>query len=142
MRARQRRVAAVVCALVLVLTGAACTGDDDGAGDDGAGEEARPTAAPTTPETPPPGDDVLGAGDGLARYTRQSVEWSECSGEFECATVLVPLDYADLSGDTVGIAVSRLPATDSDAHLGSLLLNPGGPGGSGVEFVRQASAIV
>lgn len=66
------------------------------------------------------------------------VAWSKCyadAGPFECGTVQVPLDYGDHSLGTVSIAVVRLPAADPARRIGSLFLNPGGPGGSGVDFV-------
>ncbi len=53
---------------------------------------------------------------------------------FECAVVPVPLDYDSRKGGSVPLSLVRLPALDPDAKIGSLFLNPGGPGGSGVEF--------
>jgi hypothetical protein len=58
------------------------------------------------------------------------------SGGFECATVEVPLDYTDPAAGTIGLALIRLPAEPGGQRLGSLFVNPGGPGGSGVQFVR------
>jgi len=55
-------------------------------------------------------------------------------GPFECGTVQVPLDYDQATGSAISIAVIRLPATDPARRIGSLFLNPGGPGGSGVNF--------
>jgi pimeloyl-ACP methyl ester carboxylesterase len=52
----------------------------------------------------------------------------------------VPLDYANQTGPQVDIAVVRLPAADQSKRIGSLVVNPGGPGGSGVEFVLDAAA--
>ncbi|GAA5016128.1 alpha/beta hydrolase [Actinopolymorpha pittospori] len=49
----------------------------------------------------------------------------------DCGTLDVPLDYADPSGRWISVALTRLPATDKAHRLGSLALNPGGPGGSG-----------
>lgn len=70
------------------------------------------------------------------------VNWSSCHQElglpFECATVQAPLDYNAPNRATIGIALVRLPAGDPDNRIGSLFLNPGGPGGSGVDFVLQA----
>jgi pimeloyl-ACP methyl ester carboxylesterase len=66
------------------------------------------------------------------------VAWSSCYvqfGPFECTTVRVPLDYAHPDGETIAIAITRLPATDPAHRIGSLFLNPGGPGGSGVDLV-------
>ena len=53
---------------------------------------------------------------------------------YECTTVQVPLDHDDPRGGTVSISMVRLPALDPEQRIGSLFLNPGGPGGSGVEF--------
>ncbi len=67
--------------------------------------------------------------------------WTPCFtdvGPFECATAQVPLDYDRQRGATISIALTRLPATDQRRRIGSLFLNPGGPGGSGVEFVVGA----
>jgi pimeloyl-ACP methyl ester carboxylesterase len=67
-----------------------------------------------------------------------TVAWSKCYvrvGPFQCATVRVPLDYAHPDGETIDIAMTRLPATDPQHRIGSLFLNPGGPGGSGVDYV-------
>lgn len=65
------------------------------------------------------------------------VLWTACNGSFECATVRVPLDYDEPHGPTIAIALVRLPATDPERRIGSLFLNPGGPGDSGVDFAMQ-----
>ncbi|WP_298802142.1 alpha/beta hydrolase [uncultured Pseudokineococcus sp.] len=57
---------------------------------------------------------------------------------FECATAAVPLDHDDPGGPTIDLALRRLPAADPGARIGSLFLNPGGPGGSGYDFVEAA----
>ncbi|HET6534297.1 MAG TPA: alpha/beta hydrolase [Actinoplanes sp.] len=67
------------------------------------------------------------------------VSWSACRDGFQCATVAAPLDYDRPSGVQIGIAVIRLPAGDPAQRIGSLLLNPGGPGGSGVDFARAVA---
>jgi len=54
---------------------------------------------------------------------------------FECAKVWVPLDYDGPDRSLIALALVRLPATDPARRIGSLFLNPGGPGGSGVDFV-------
>ena len=55
-----------------------------------------------------------------------------------CDTLWVPLDYADPSLGTIPTSVVVVPATDPAERIGSLLVNPGGPGESGVQFVDQA----
>ena len=61
------------------------------------------------------------------------VDWSDCNG-YECATVTVPLDYRATTGATIDIALIRAPARDEDNRIGSLLINPGGPGGSTIDL--------
>src|SRR4051794_3025676 len=68
------------------------------------------------------------------------VSWSDCGGGFQCATVPAPLDYAHPRGAQIALSLIRLPASDPAHRIGSLLINPGGPGGSGVDFVREAGA--
>ena len=67
------------------------------------------------------------------------LHWTPCGAPFECATAQVPLDYAHPRGATIGIALIKLPASDPAHRIGSLFVNPGGPGGSGVDFVRGAA---
>lgn len=67
-----------------------------------------------------------------------SIDWASC-GEFfpglECALVEVPLDYDDPQGPTTELALARVPAADQANKIGSVFLNPGGPGGSGVSMI-------
>lgn len=66
------------------------------------------------------------------------LDWHDCDGG-ECAALAVPLDYANPGdGRTIDVALFRVRALDSDRRIGSLLLNPGGPGASGVKFARSA----
>jgi pimeloyl-ACP methyl ester carboxylesterase len=62
------------------------------------------------------------------------LSWGKCYGQFQCGTLQVPLDYGRPNGPTISLAVVRLPATDPSRRIGSLFLNPGGPGGSGVDY--------
>ena len=56
-----------------------------------------------------------------------------------CASVSVPLDYADPDGPQIAIGINRLPARDPRNRIGSLVFDPGGPGGSGVGWVTAAA---
>ncbi len=72
-----------------------------------------------------------------------TVAWSNCFDRpFQCARVLVPLDYNDPNGPQISIALIRLPAGDPAHRIGSLFLNPGGPGGSGIDFVAGVGRIL
>ena len=86
-----------------------------------------PSAAPSL--TPP-----AGQVDALAPYYAQKLGWRGCGEEFACAWLKVPLDYQH-PGRTIELAVVRT-ATKGAARIGSLVLNPGGPGGSGVDYAR------
>lgn len=74
--------------------------------------------------------------------------WDPCGGAagqtvgLECSTLTVPLDYAVADGESIDIAVARVATADDDVRIGSLVFNPGGPGGSGIEFLTAAAAIV
>ncbi|MEU6918962.1 alpha/beta hydrolase [Streptomyces olindensis] len=71
------------------------------------------------------------------------IAWEPCAspsgqGTFECATLKVPVDWKRPRGATVDLALARHRATDPERRIGSLLINPGGPGGSGVDFAFSA----
>lgn len=66
-----------------------------------------------------------------------ALAWSDCADGFQCATFRVPLDYRRPQGRKIGLALVRLPAEDPGSRIGSLFINPGGPGASGVKFVRD-----
>jgi pimeloyl-ACP methyl ester carboxylesterase len=64
-----------------------------------------------------------------------AIDWEPCGEDFpgfECGTADVPLDYDRPRGATTEIALARLPASDVAGRIGSVFINPGGPGGSGV----------
>src|SRR3954451_453282 len=70
---------------------------------------------------------------GVADAAPARVQWTPCHADigprFECAVAQVPLDYDRPRGESISIALTRLPATDPQRRIGSLFLNPGGPGG-------------
>ncbi|MFJ4092328.1 alpha/beta hydrolase [Kitasatospora sp. NPDC089913] len=80
----------------------------------------------------------------LAPYYAQRLSWTPCDDGYECTTFRVPLDYDRPDGGDLTLAAVRAPAVPAGAggaaapgeRLGSLLLNPGGPGGSAVEYVE------
>ena len=78
-----------------------------------------------TPERPPAPIPVL--------------DWVDCGDGFECATAEVPLDHDRPRGDTIELALIRRPAPDPAQRIGTLFVNPGGPGGSGLDFLRNTA---
>ncbi|SDH98325.1 alpha/beta hydrolase fold [Sinosporangium album] len=71
----------------------------------------------------------------------QKLAWRPCGGEFECAKLQVPIDYGKPNGEKIQIAVIRLPASGPN-RIGSIVVNPGGPGGSGVQYARAARSVL
>ena len=120
---RSRDPLAATIAGLLVMGLAACTGS----------RSASPSPTPPSRNTA-----TVGPIPELARYYAQRPAWTECEDSFQCASVSVPVDYADASSGDIQLKVARLPASDPAHRLGSLVLNPGGPGLSGVEYVRNA----
>lgn len=78
------------------------------------------------------------AKDPLRQYTQQKPKWQRCDAgspaALQCATLEVPLDYGNPGGKKIDVAVSRLKATSTKERRGVLLLNPGGPGGPGLQM--------
>jgi pimeloyl-ACP methyl ester carboxylesterase len=94
--------------------------------------------APRTVTLPPPAAPPAPAA--LSSYYEQDVTWFGCEGGLECARVVVPLDYAHPEGDRIELALKRSRAGLPGSRVGSLLINPGGPGVSGVSAVEPARA--
>ncbi|EKX63320.1 alpha/beta hydrolase [Streptomyces ipomoeae] len=89
----------------------------------GTGAGTQATAAPAKPATQTPPVPTL--------------TWSDCRSGFECANADVPLDYREPQGRTITLAVIRKKAADQANRKGTLFMQPGGPGNSGVDFVRN-----
>jgi len=103
------RITAVAIAAILLVT--ACSR--------GGQSQVKPSPSPTPLiATPIPGQ----------------VAWTSCRNGFQCGTVPVPLDYVHPAAGNIGIALIRKPATGN--RIGSVLINPGGPGASGLDFAR------
>ena len=129
---RRRRVSAGVLAAVAGV----CLGVGAGVVPAAALPAAGPAPAATSKAAVP---------QGLESFYSQKVEWYDCvatagverSAEktgFQCAKVAVPLDYSQPGGQTIEIAMKKHLATGS-VRQGTLFMNPGGPGGSGVDNV-------
>ena len=124
-------VVAVALVVALVVSGAGLAGwaawaffHDDGAGN---GSAAPPPPAPSaTAATPTYAPD-------LSRFYEQDLDWRSCDGN-QCTRLTVPLDYAHPEGKSISLAVVRVPASDRGRRVGQLVVNPGGPGGSGIDY--------
>lgn len=128
---RRRRLRAWAVSTVMgtaVLTG--CGSTDDVA-DDPSSAASKPTqsAAPKTSSEP---SGAVAPAKALRSFYEQKLKWEGCGSGQDCAEAEVPLDYADPTGDTVTLELRRSPA-EGEAR-GTLFVNPGGPGGSGVDF--------
>ncbi|WKE70458.1 alpha/beta hydrolase [Streptomyces sp. WP-1] len=78
----------------------------------------------------------------LAPYYTQRLTWRDCGASgFRCATMKAPLDYDRPGAGEVRLAVTRKAATGKGKPLGSLLVNPGGPGGSAVGYLQQYAGL-
>jgi pimeloyl-ACP methyl ester carboxylesterase len=89
---------------------------------------------------------VAGA-TGTAGAAVPTVTWGSCdarlverSPDFRCATAAVPMDYARPAGATIQLALSKLPATGPGVRLGTVFVNPGGPGAPGLDAPTIATA--
>lgn len=74
---------------------------------------------------------------GLERFYQQVLEWANCGDALQCATAVAPVDWENPEGDTIELALVRQTARGNN-RVGSLLVNPGGPGGSGFNFIADS----
>ena len=113
---------------------------------------ATACASTARPTPPPPAQAAASTGAGPASSPSPTpiptlapqppVAWSDCGNGFQCGIVDVPRDYANPAGPTVRLSLVRLPATDPAHRIGSLVVNPGGPGESGIDVVRQGATAI
>jgi pimeloyl-ACP methyl ester carboxylesterase len=122
-------VAAAVACAVLGGSLAACSGTPASDAGAGAGRSGSAGAAAGGPVT-------------LARYYGQKLHWTPCDNGFQCARLLVPFDYSRPAWKRFSLPVIRLPAADPARRVGDLVINPGGPGGSGVQYAEDARSVI
>ena len=128
---RRRLLLSLAATLAVMLTGSACTVAPSGQDQARTPSPAQKSAAQALPSNKAT----------LSRFYTQDLAWSEC-GNSECARLTVPIDYSHPDGDTIKLAVLRVAAKSHSKRIGSLVVNPGGPGGSGVDYARAADYIV
>ena len=77
-----------------------------------------------------------------------SIEWGPCADaqastvDLECGSIAVPLDYGEPDGRSIDIALARVATPYDDERIGSLVLNPGGPGASGIDFLQSVALVM
>jgi pimeloyl-ACP methyl ester carboxylesterase len=120
-RARALAVGLVVLVMLVAGAGAATTFLLDQGGD----PQIPPhTPSPSGSPSPMPATDPK-----LAAYYDQQLDWQTCDDDNnQCATMQVPVDYAHPDGQTLDLALLKVPAAEPDQKVGSLVVNPGGPG--------------
>ncbi|MBI9116016.1 alpha/beta fold hydrolase [Sanguibacter sp. YZGR15] len=126
---RALRATAVVLGAALVLAGCASPEPKVQSGLETTSD------APTDEPVDRPDEDIPAD---LVEFYEQEVDWTSC-GSFECADILVPLDWDDPTRGSITIGAKRHLAEGTS--MGTVLLNPGGPGGSGIEFVEYVPLI-
>ncbi|WP_432171607.1 alpha/beta hydrolase [Streptomyces sp. 1222.5] len=137
---RWLRWTAAAAAALLV---AGCGGSSDGGGGKSDGKATGTAPGPASRSS------AASSADLPASLTSQHLDWHRCKAtgdakapgdDWRCATLKVPLDWAEPGGATIGLALIRARATGGD-RLGSLLFNFGGPGGSGVDTMPYYAAL-
>jgi pimeloyl-ACP methyl ester carboxylesterase len=130
---RMVRWVALVLVAMLVLTGVGVAALSVVGGDDGRND---PASFPTT--TPGPGA-TDAPRPALERFYSQTLTWQWCRGIDLCSSLEVPLDYRHPDGETIRLALLRVPAADPDRRIGSVVVNPGGPGAPGTDYAESAA---
>jgi pimeloyl-ACP methyl ester carboxylesterase len=122
----RRLVLSLAGALAVALTISGCVSD-------GSTQVKPPSPAQKSAAQVPPSGLVS-----LSKFYKQDLAWSDCAGQNRCAKLTVPIDYAHPEGGTIQLSVIKVPSTNPSRRIGSLVVNPGGPGGSGVFYAAGA----
>lgn len=133
-----KKVMALLAVLALVLSAFLVAGLALGGDDPSTSRAARPTPSPTTP---PPPSVTEPPSPALADLYSQRIDWSPCesNADQDCGTLTVPVDYADPGGATIDLALLRVPA--SGERIGSMVVNPGGPGAPGTSYAAAGGLV-
>jgi pimeloyl-ACP methyl ester carboxylesterase len=132
-----KKVLAIIAVFALVLTAFVSVGlAIRGGGTDT--PAARPTPSPTTP---PPATVTQAPSEELADLYSQRIDWQPCEtdADQDCGTLTVPVDYQDPQGETIELGLLRVPA--SGERVGSMVVNPGGPGARGTAYAAAAARV-
>lgn len=137
---RTRRHGTVTASILLALGATGCSTSVDGS--PGAALPFNESHGPAGPV--PAGLDSFYAQEltweGCADYARSELDRDALDADgLQCTRLTVPLDYAQPDGDTIAIGVLRKPARSKSDRIGSLIVNPGGPGVSGLSTAASVS---
>ncbi len=143
------RIVGLVVSIAVVA--AACSSGDSGVTRTSTAErdvvDTTTTAAPDDTDEASATDDTVGTStvdpppDDDAPFEPAPIEWEAFDDDVDVATLDVPVDYADADGDTIELFLAKYHATDQENRIGTLLVNPGGPGFGGSDFAFFASQI-
>lgn len=122
--------ATLTVVLALALSGCGLFGDEPEA-------LPSPTLSPSPMGTP--SENEPAPAPGLTRFYEQKVSWKACQGDNMCTRIKVPLDYEKPRAKSISLALIKVPARSKSQRVGSLVVNPGGPGGSGIDYAAQSS---
>ena len=114
--------------LSVALLGTACSGSSAPTAFGASSAAAAPSSQVSAPSSSSPSTVVVPPPSPLA--------WTSCKDGFQCSSLSVPLDYAKPGGEKVSLRLIRIRASRPGNRVGSLLVNPGGPGVSAVDFLR------
>jgi pimeloyl-ACP methyl ester carboxylesterase len=127
--------AATLLTVSALVALSACTAGGDGAG------PGTSTSTASTPVTATPVDPSDPSSSTSTAPVAPTITWSECGDRLECGTLDVPLDHDDPTRGTVTLALARHVAGKKNDRIGSLLVNPGGPGSGGTYLALNARGI-
>ena len=128
------RCAALVVVLAMLLAGCGLFQSSEE-------QRSQPTATLTPSPMGSTGPDATGTANAeLTRFYAQKLSWRSCRDANQCATLKVPLDYTQPEARTIRLSLLKIPAGSQKRRIGSLIVNPGGPGGSGVDYAATAGS--
>src|SRR5215472_16179131 len=129
-----KRVTAILAVLAAALA-AGCMSNASAPKPTPSAAVSSAASAPPAPAGPAP--DAPGPRT-LAQYYSQRLAWRSCDKYFECARLLVPFDYARPAWRRFSLPEVKLSAAEPAGRIGALVINPGGPGGSGIAYALSA----
>ncbi len=102
------------------------------------GSDAAPTITRRTTTTPATTSSTTTSSTTTSTTVpvQPELAWADCDGGYQCAQLDVPVDYRDPTGKQLTLALAKRPASDPAHRIGSLIMNPGGPGGSAIDFIQ------